>query len=175
MPDDLSPQPLHGRTDRLQVPTHLEVGGKLVSVVHYRARHDLGMAWNAATKLSQMRHYWEVWLSDGRNMVVYWDLLHPGWYEDPAATRGAEADAACAEIERRAEESVARLREQNAQEAEREARGKRIGGVCWRSIPLIAPADGPHSGRRAEDGAPLHRDCTDLAASGATLRANGRG
>ena len=116
MPDD--PR-LHGRTDRHHVPTHIEVAGRMVPVVRHRPRHDLGLAWNTATKLSQMRHFWEVELANGLNVVVYRDLLHAGWFEDPGATRGAEADAACAEIERRAQESVARIRAQHAEEAER--------------------------------------------------------
>lgn len=106
MPDDLR---LHGRTDPLgQYPVALEWSGRLQPVTWHRKRWDLDRQTLTHSRLEVWHDFWEVELRDGTRLVVFRDLQHSGgWYEDVNATRGVEADAACAEIERQAQASVA--------------------------------------------------------------------
>lgn len=115
---------LHGRTDPLGIrPVALELDGRLLTVERYRPRFDLDGQCMERSHLAQIRHYWEVWLAGGRNVVCYRDLSHPGWYLDPHASKGAAADAACAELERKAQASLDWLRQQQAEE---QAKAERV-------------------------------------------------
>lgn len=126
MPDDLSPRPLHGRADRSGIPVAIERNGQPRPVVAHRIRWDLAIAFQQRHGMERIRHYWEFRLGTDELVVAWKDVSRDGWYEDPTATKGAEADAACAEIERKAQESVARLRAQAAEVEARAAKAHRL-------------------------------------------------
>lgn len=115
---------LHGRlSPDGHIPLAVELDGRLVRMVRYRPRPDLGIAWDRVDRLAHIREFWELELANGLNLAIYRDLNHGRtWYLEPNAPVGPDADAACAEIDRQREASVAWLRKQAAEEEAREAR-----------------------------------------------------